>query len=394
MSNQNESSIQLKKKFYLLVLAVTFFINFDTAVVIPIIANYAIDLGASLFLAGVIVGVYALVHIPSDIILGRVIDKIGRKKLLIIGLFFDGFSMLLYFFANNFTFLLIARIIHGLGGGFGGPATMSYLGDATSDERSGRGMALYGIFMGLSMLIGFMVGGMMSAFFGYKNLFLSIAIIMLIFTIFSITLPSIYKPPGIKSTLREEFQTFKQTLFKRTLIAPYISILVLYFNMGIITAAYTVILKNAFYDDAQIGMLFAVIVIFSMILHYPAGVISDKIGKSILIIVGLILISLAFLIFIVTDFPFPMLGMIIFGIGQGMIFPTAAGVVKIQTTDDKRGLATGIFYALSVAGVALASPISGFVFELFGTLAVIILGIVIPFIAVIAHFILYPKSKG
>ena len=85
MSNQHESSIQLKKKFYLLVLAVTFFINFDTAVVIPIIANYAIDLGASLFLAGVIVGVYALVHIPSDIILGRVIDKIGRKTFLIIG---------------------------------------------------------------------------------------------------------------------------------------------------------------------------------------------------------------------------------------------------------------------------------------------------------------------
>jgi len=394
LSSQNEGSIQLKKRFLLLVLTVTFFVNFDAAVVIPIIANYAIDLGASLFLAGVIVGIYAMVHIPSDIILGRVIDKIGRKTFLIIGLFFDGFSMLLYFFANNFQFLLIARIIHGLGGGFGGPATMAYLGDATSDEKSGRGMALYGIFMGLSMLIGFMVGGMMSVYFGYKNLFLTIAIIMLLFIPFTIRLPSIYKPPGIKSTLREEFKIFKQILFKKSLVAPYLSILVLYFDMGIITAAYTVILKNAFYDDAQIGMLFAIIVLFSMILHYPAGKLSDKIGKSIPIIVGLILISLAFLIFIVMDFPFPMLGMIIFGIGQGMIFPTAAGVVKIQTTNDIRGLATGIFYALSVAGVALASPISGFIFELFGTLAVLILGIVIPFIAVITHFILYTKSKS
>jgi len=303
--------------------------------------------------------------------------------------------MLLYFFANNFLFLLIARIIHGLGGGFGGPATMSYIGDATTDEKSGRGMALYGIFMGLSMLIGFMVGGMMSRFFGYKTLFLSIAIIMLIFTAFTFSLPSVYKPPRIKSTLKEEFQIFKQTIFKKSLIAPYLSILVLYFNMGIITAAYTVILKYSppFYDDAQIGMLFVIIVIFSMILHYPAGIISDKIGKSILIIVGLILISLAFLFFIITNFPFPMLGMIIFGIGQGMIFPTSAGVVKIQTTDDTRGLATGIFYALTVAGVALAAPISGFVFELFGALAVSILGIIIPFIAVLTHFILYKKIK-
>jgi MFS family permease len=394
LSNQHESSIQLKKRFVLLVLTVTFFINFDGAVVIPIIANYAIELGASLFLAGIIVGIYALVHIPSDIILGRVVDKIGRKKLLIIGLFFDGFSMLLYFFANDFVFLLIARIIHGLGGGFGGPSTMSYLGDVTSDERSGRGMALYGIFMGLSNLIGFMVGGMMSAFFGYKTLFLSIAIIMLIFTTLTITLPSIYKPPGIKLIWKEEFQVFKQTIFKKSLIAPYLSILVLYFNMGIITAAYTVILKNSTYDDAQIGMLFAILVIPSMIIHYPAGILSDKIGKTKIIITGLVLISLAFLIFITTEPPFPMLGMLIFGIGHGMIFPTSAGAVKTHTSDDIRGIATGIFYALSVAGVALSSPISGYIFQSFGFLAVLILGIVIPFIAVIAHFILYPKLKG
>ena len=217
---------------------------------------------------------------------------------------------------------------------------------------------------------------------------------MFIFTIFTFSLPSIYKPSGIKTTLKKEFQIFKQVLFKKSLIAPYLSILVLFFNMGIITAAYTVILKNTSYNDAQIGMLFAILVILSMIIHYPAGRLSDKIGKSKIIIVGLILISLAFLIFVTPNAPFPMLGMIIFGIGHGMIFPTSAGAVKTQTTDDRRGIATGIFYALSVAGVALGSPISGLVFQSFGILAVLILGIVIPFIAVIAQLILYQKSKG
>ena len=254
-------------------------------------------------------------------------------------------------------------------------------------------MALYGIFRALSMWTGFMVGGMLAAFLGYKNVFLIIAIMMFGLMPFTLVLPSIYKPPDIKTTFKEEFQIFKRTIFKKTLVPPYLSILALYFNMGIITAAYTIILKNSSYDDAQIGMLFSVIVIFSMILHYPAGIISDKVGKSLLIIGGLVLISVAFLIFINTDFPFPILGMAIFGIGQGLIFPTSASIVKIQTTNDVRGLATGIFYALSVAGVALASPISGFIFEYFGSLPVLILGFVVPFTAIITHFILYSKSK-
>ena len=146
-------------------------VNFDSNAAIPIIATYAGKLGASIILTGFIVGVYSMVHIPSNIIFGRLVDKIGRNRLISIGVFLDGISMILYAIAQDPLFLLFGRIVHGIGGGFGGPATMAYISDATTQRRSGRGMALYGISIGFSNLIGFLLGGLVAQIIGESNLF-------------------------------------------------------------------------------------------------------------------------------------------------------------------------------------------------------------------------------
>ena len=387
----NENTLRItepKKIFFLLVLVITFFVNFDSAVVIPIMANYAIQLGASIFLAGLIVGIYSIVHIPSNIIFGRVVDKLPRKIFLTLGILLDGISMLLYFIANTVSFLFIARIIHALGGGFGGPATMSYIGDSISKEKSGRGMALYGISVGFSMLLGFMVGGFLASFYGYKQVFLTIAIIMLIVTFLSIFIKSSYKPIVKKLKLKEEFRILRTLLTNKYILLPYLSILALFFNLGIITGTYTVALKSYNFTDAQIGMLFALMVLLSLIVHYPAGIISDKLGIKKVILFGLFIISLSFLFFTFSQInTFPIIGMIFFGLGHGLIFPTTAGSVKKYSTPDIRGIATGIFYSFTVGGVALGSPISGFISQYFGFQIALVLGIIIPSFVLILTFL-------
>ncbi|MFW9867926.1 MAG: MFS transporter, partial [Candidatus Thorarchaeota archaeon] len=99
----------IKKPYYFLALVLTFLVNFDSSVTIPIISNYArVELGASFILASFIVGAYSMVHIPSNIIAGRLVDKIGRKILITVGIILDGFSILLYSLARTPYFLLFA----------------------------------------------------------------------------------------------------------------------------------------------------------------------------------------------------------------------------------------------------------------------------------------------
>jgi DHA1 family multidrug resistance protein-like MFS transporter len=330
-----------------------------------------------------------MVHIPSNILFGRLVDRIGRKKLISFGVMLDGLSMLLYSIAQDPLFLLFGRIVHGIGGGFGGPATMAYISDATSQRRSGRGMALYGISIGFSNLVGFMVGGMVAQLIGENILFFIMAIILFIMAFASFYLPSIYQPPKVRLKFREELKIFRKTVFRKSMISPYLSILAMMFNMGIITATYTVMLHEATYTEGLIGMTLSIMVIFSILIHYPAGILSDKIGHIKAMFIGLLLVATSFGIFMVSlDAPIPMIGMIFLGLGHGLIFPSSAGFVKEKTKGSESGIATGTYYALIVAGVAIGAPISSHVYEFYTQQMVLLLGIVIPLVVAILLVIL------
>jgi len=347
---------------------------------------------------GLIVGIYSMVHIPSNLIFGRLVDKFGRKRLIAFGVFLDGVSLLLYALAQDPFFLLFGRIIHGIGGGFGGPATMAYISDATSQKRSGRGMALYGMSIGFSNLVGFMLGGLVAQIIGASNLFFIIAIILFIMSFTSLLLPEIYQPSKEKLILRKEIKKFRKVVFRKSMISPYFSMVAMMFNMGIVTAAYTVMLEFADYTTGQTGMILSIMVIFSLLIHYPAGILSDKIGYTKVMLIGLLLIASAFGVFIISpESPIPMyipmIGMVFLGLGHGLIFPSSAGAVKEKTKGSESGVATGTFYALIVAGVAIGAPISTHVLELFNAQIALALGIIVPLIIAIILVALFKYLK-
>jgi len=395
---KSQKNLTIGRKYVFLALALSFMVNFDSNSVIPIIATYSINLGASILFMGFIVGIYSMVHIPSNLIFGRLVDKLGRKRLIAFGVFLDGVSMLLYAVAQDPLFLLFGRIVHGIGGGFGGPATMSYISDATSQRRSGRGMALYGMSIGFSNLIGFMLGGLVSQIIGANNLFFIIAIILFVMSFTSLFLPEIYQPSKEKLNLRKEIKQFKKVVFRKSMISPYFSMLAMMFNMGIVTATYTVMYDPLGEKSAEIGMILSIMVIFSILIHYPAGILSDKIGYTKVMFIGLLLIASSFGVFMISpEVPIPMyipmIGMVFLGLGHGLIFPSSAGAVKDKTKGSESGLATGTFYALIVTGVAIGAPISTHVYEVFNAQFTLALGIIVPLIVAIVLVVLFKYLK-
>jgi MFS family permease len=135
-------------------------------------------------------------------------------------------------------------------------------------------------------------------------------------------------------------------------------------------------------------------VIFSIFIHYPAGVLSEKIGYIKVMLIGLFLIALAFGVFIISlEAPLPMIGMALLGVGHGLIFPSSAGMIKEKTKDSESGVATGTFYALIVAGVAIGAPVSNLTFESYNAQYTLALGIIIPLIVAIVLVVLLKYLK-
>ena len=142
-------------------------------------------------------------------------------------------------------------------------------------------------------------------------------------------------------------------------------------------------------------MILSIMVIFSILVHYPAGILSDKIGYIKVMLIGLLFIALTFGILMISlEPPIPMIGMVFFDLGHGLIFPSSAGVIRKKTPDSESGIATGMFYALIVAGVAIGAPISGLIYEISPTQITLLLGVFSPLIVVFILVILLRNARN
>ena len=359
--------MQLKQPKARRILPITFVVTFfgflDTHLLIPVMALYASALGATVGIIGLIVGLYSLTNTPANILFGRLIDRVGYKIPLIAGLVGDALSMFLYSLCRVPIHLALVRIIHGTTGGLVGPATMSVTADYSDRAQKGRTMGFYGMSLAAATLVGYGVSGVIASWLGYKALFLLGALLLTIGIILSFLLPGNQRRGSMttKTTLGGINQ-IKDLLRRRGLTVSYCSIFAQYFTFGGVVTLLPLYVTSLGMETLQVGMLLATFAITFIIVQFPSGALSDKVGRLIPTAAGLSL-SIASLVALPSLGAFPLLAaaMAAYGAGYGMLFPSISALVAEHTTAEERGMATGLFHALLTAGVAIGAPIMGWV---------------------------------
>lgn len=354
-----------KKRFQSVnLLAATFMGTMDSNAMVPVIALYAIELDPLIdpLLIGIIVAMYSIVHIPANIVFGRLADKIGLRFPFIIGLTWDAVSVLLYAVAADPFQLLLVRMSHGLGGGFVGPSSMGMASRMAPEERKGRMMAKYGMALALSVIVGFAIGGMVIDRFGYHPFFYVLSAMLFVAVGFALR---VKEPEGfqrVKSRFSEDLRDFIAMLRRKAVLLSYSSIFSLYFLMGAFTVLVPLYMKDLGMGPTEVVIAFSTFAILSVMIHYPSGILCDKIGAKVPALAGLIAITIAMLMIpYFNTLPSLLPAMVIFGVGHGLVFPSSSTMVVRGTKKEVRGMASGVFYALLVAGVAVGAPIAGFV---------------------------------
>ncbi|KPV43886.1 MFS transporter [Alicyclobacillus ferrooxydans] len=144
----------------ILLMLVTVFIGFG--LIIPVVPLMVTNVGAQAIQLGLLLAVYSAVSFFMSPYWGRLSDRIGRRPILIIGLFGYALSFLVFGFASHLLWLMyLSRII---GGGFSGAVTstaMAYIADVTDVENRTKGMAFAGMSIGFGFIIGPAVGGLL-----------------------------------------------------------------------------------------------------------------------------------------------------------------------------------------------------------------------------------------
>jgi MFS family permease len=337
--------------------------------IVPIIALYAKEIGATVATIGLVVGMYSIINTPANILLGSLIDRFGCKIPLILGFIGDSICMFLYTLCNSPEALLLVRGLHGLTGSVLGPATMYLVAQYSTLETRGRAMGFYGMAMGLAPLIGFMItGAIIGRHLGFSAVFYTGSFLLLVglmlALILALSLPKAERMEVRRRGVSMEVGRIIALVRKGPVAASYLCVFSLWFTFGCLSALLPLHMKGLGMTAFHFSMVLTVLTLSFIALQYAFGLLSDRVGRKIPSVIGLVLISISVWLFAtLTSFYTLMLTGILCGIGVGSLFPSISAMLCDNTEESERGIATGIFHALVTGGVAVGAPIMGLVAE-------------------------------
>ncbi len=350
---------------------ITFLGFIDTVLLLPIIALYAESLGASVGIAGLVVGLYSITNTPANIIFGRLIDRVGTKIPLIAGLLGSAISLFLYSLCRIPLHLGLVRISHGVSGGMIGPATMSSLSDCASEGKRGRVMGIYGMAIAAAHMVGYPLSGVVAINWGYSAVFYVASGLLFIGALAAVSLPG-YKFDRCRQYGRPatSFGHVFSLVKRPGLRVAYITIIALYFSFGGLITLLPFHLSEYGYSAMHMGILLGIFSVFFILFQVPIGRLGDRIGRFKPAALGLLIsfIALLFLPFL-NNIVLMAAAMAFFGISFGMIFPSASSLIIDFSSEEERGICSGVYHAFLTVGVALGAPLAGGVGQWLGVQA-------------------------
>ena len=141
-------------------------------VALKTIANPVGGLGASQSELEWAINSYTLVFAGLLFTFGVVGDRVGRKRMLMIGLALFGLGSLLSAYSHSPDQLIAARAVMGLGGAAVMPQTLSIIANVFEPRERARAIGIWASAVGIGVAIGPVLGGLLLAHFWWGSVFL------------------------------------------------------------------------------------------------------------------------------------------------------------------------------------------------------------------------------
>ena len=155
---------------------VSCFVILGINIISPVLPQYALSFSIPVALVGWAVSAFALARVVTDIPAGFLADRFGRKRNMVLGLILIILSSIVAGTANNYVWLISARIVEGIGSALYITSATTWVAQVTAGESRGRYMSLYSglIFAGTSF--GPTIGGYSAVHFGLRAPFFAYAV--------------------------------------------------------------------------------------------------------------------------------------------------------------------------------------------------------------------------
>lgn len=373
-----------------LVYAIIFFSFFDLFVQLPIMSTYALSVGATTFIAGIVVGMYSFMNTFGNVFSGVFTDKMGAFRMLVIGLTASSISLLCYQLVDDSTTLIIVRCIHGFSSGFITPAAFTLLANMRRESEQGSGSAVTGSFVGIAAIVGPASSGILASKISVPNVLALVAVygvIILIGLFLFLRKEALREKDNVKKT--EKFQ------WNSGLMKAFGGAFFLMFSQGVLAYLLPIYVEDLGYSSRMSGTLLSVFGIVAVLIFIlPSNRIFDVLNSKYALLVGVGLLAISQMaIGQATTILWLYAALALYGVGFAFFFPSINKILIESTRKETRGKAYGYFYAFFSFGVVAGSSVLG-ALNLTGTPGFMFTGLVLlSFCVVITASIIRSKDN-
>ncbi|ARJ38881.1 MFS transporter [Sporosarcina sp. P21c] len=159
-------------KDFIVTSIINFFLMLVMYLLIVTIAPYSVkEYGVSTSVAGLVSGIFIIGTLIARLAVGGLIEKVGSRNILLIGLLVTVLASAFYFGAVNLPLLMANRFFHGVGLGISSTATGTMVAQMLPPSRRGEGIGYFSLSTVLATAVGPFFGIFLSQHYHFNVLF-------------------------------------------------------------------------------------------------------------------------------------------------------------------------------------------------------------------------------
>ncbi|CAC9442972.1 Inner membrane transport protein YajR [uncultured Gammaproteobacteria bacterium] len=339
---------------------------FGLFMILPVFSVYA-DMqykNTTPYLIGLAIGIYGLTQALLQIPFGYLSDQFGRKPLLIIGLVFFFIGSVVAANATDIIHVVIGRALQGSGAI--SAVLMAFLADFVAEDQRSKANAFVGMQIGLAFMLSLLIGPMITINLGISGLFWVIAGLSIVALIIVTTLPHV-KPhaqyplsiPNIKQVLTAKLLKLDFSVFTLHLIltCAFIVMPVLLVENNIVAT-----------DLKDNWSVYLPVILLSFVGMLPIIILAEKFQKhKAMILVAITIMIISQILFYrasLTYLTFSIL-LTLFFIAFNAMEAMLPSLISKIATDDKRGLAMGLYSTSQFLGAFVGGIFGGWIYNIY-----------------------------
>lgn len=350
--------------------------------ILPEIATNIFDISAKSAILSFII-VFGIVKALSNYYAGTFANKIGRKKLLIIGWIFAIPVPFILIYADSWNWIVAANVLLGINQGLAWSSTVVMKIDLVGEKDRGFAMGINEFAGYLAVALVAFLTGYIASEYGVRPYPFYIGIVLVILGLLSsIFLVKDTRGHVAKETTSSKIKRLKNIFLETTWTNKNLGSvsqagLINNLNDGMAWGIFPLLLASRNFNLDEIGIIVATYPAVWGIGQLFTGKLADKFSKKDLLFLGMLLQAIVLIFFIwATSFSHFIILAALLGWGTAMVYPTFLATVAENTNPQDRAKSIGIFRLWRDMGYAIGAILTGIIADQWGIIpAIVFIGI-------------------